>query len=199
MAIVPRPGTLRPCGKLLGMNCDGWIDVTRPKDLAAVLGIDVSETTKSVYSAITVLPHRDSYWVIREEPAPDQFGDDALGFQVLKTRVFINMTEAKKVRADIYMLGVTYLATQNVPLTTMLGVVRKFAEVLRVLTEDEAEVVRVIVGLAAPSNAYSLGVPETQVRAAYQDATVDINSLLDSLASKGIIRTERIGKVRLIL
>jgi Fe-S cluster assembly scaffold protein SufB len=152
-----------------------------------------------VYSVITALPDRDSYWVIEVESPRRRSDDRSMNLEFLKTRVFFNLTEAKKMRDDLVIFGVVFLVTQNLPLTTLLGAAKKLKDTVKVLSEDETEVVRTIMGIAAPASAYSVGVPEHQVRAAYNNASVDVDQLLDSLQAKNIIRTERVGKLRLIL
>jgi len=180
------------------MNHDGWIDVTDPADLGKALGLDASSVDRDVYSVITALAGRDSYWKTRYE-RPRRRPDELMHFEILKTRVFFNWSEAKKVADDIVILGVVFMATQNLPLTTMLGAAKKLKDTVRVLGPEETEVVRVIMGIAAPSSAYAVGVSESQVKAAYRGAAVDIDQLLDSLQAKKILRTERVGKVRLLV
>lgn len=181
------------------MEQRGWVDVTDPNDLAEALGVTLTQSTRDVYSAITALPDRDSYWVTRLESPHRRPDDRSMRLEVLKTRLFLNWTEAKKVRDDVVIFGLVFLATQNLPLTTLLGAAKKLKETVRVLSEDETEVVRVIMGIAAPASAYAVGVPETRVRAAYNGASVSIDQLLDSLQAKNIIRAERVGKLRLVV
>jgi len=118
--------------------------------------------------------------------------------EVAKTRLFINLTEAKKVADDLVIAAVVMIATQNLPLAALLAAARKIRETIRVLSEDETEVVRVIMGLAGGANAYEVGISEQDVRSAYKDAEVDINKLLDALQTKKILVTQRGGLVRLV-
>jgi len=180
------------------MNQTGWIDVTDPADLGGALGIDTSSLDRDVYSVITALAGRDTYWQTRYE-RPALRPDELMHYEILKTRVFFNWSEARKVADDIVIFGIVFMATQNLPLTTMLGAAKKLKETVRVLSPEETEVVRVIMGIAAPASAYAVGVPESQVRAAYKDATGDIDHVLDSLQAKKILRTERVGKLRLLV
>lgn len=179
------------------MSSDGWVAVTHPGDLALAVGVARSAITGEAYSIVTGLLSRESYWQTRLEDRSRP--GEMFHYEVGRTRLFFNWTEAKRVGDDVLILGIVYLSTQNLPLATLLGLARKLRESFKVLTADETEVVRVIMGIAAPASAYDVGVAEARVKAAYQEATVDINGLLDSLQAKKIIRAERPGKLRLIV
>lgn len=180
------------------MDTKEWIEVTEAAQLAEILGVDSSSINSNVYSVLTALASRDEYWKTRHE-RPALRPDELMHSQILKTRIFLNWTEAKRIRDDIVIVGVVFAATQNAPLSALLGAARKLKDTVSLLTEDETELVRVIMGIAAPSSAYAVGVPEVQVRDAYVEATVDIDKLLDSLQAKKILRPERVGKLRLII
>lgn len=181
------------------MTHDGWIDVTDPADLGKALGLDLLSGDGDAYSVIAALAGRGSpYWKKRYEQA-DLRPDELMHGEILRTRVFFNWSEARNMGDDIVILGAVFLATQNLPLATVLGAAKKLRETVRVLSPEETELVRVIMGIAAPASAYAVGVAESRVRAAYKDATVDIDKLLDSLQTKKILQTERVGRVRLIV
>ena len=175
-----------------------WVDVTDPRSLAEALMLDASSVDRDVYAVMTALAGRDTYWRIGYERASFR-PDELMHYQVPNTRIFFNWSEAKKVADDIVIFGVVYMSTQNLPLATMLGAAKKLKETIRVLSPEETEVVRVIMGIAAPASAYAVGVPEIEVKAAYKDATVNIDQLLDSLQAKKILRSERVGRLRLVV
>lgn len=180
------------------MTQSGWVDVTEPYRLAETLGVDASSVDRNALSAIRTLTGPNTYLKTALE-RPRLSSDELMHFEVLKSRLFINWTEAKKVRDDIVIFGILYGVSQNLPLTTLVGAARKLKETVRILNADETEVVRVIIGIAAPASAYAVGVPEDQVKSAYRDAAVDIDQLLDSLEIKKILRKERVGKLRLVV
>lgn len=180
------------------MDVTEWIEVTEAPDFAEVLGVDGASISSELYSVLTALVGHDSYWMTRHE-RPEPRPGELMHAEIFRTRVFLNWAEAKKIRDDIVIFGAVYLTTQSLPLSALLGAARKLKETVSVLTEDETEVVRVIMGIAAPASAYAVGVPEGRVRAAYAGATVDIDKLLDSLQAKKILRAERVGKLRLII
>jgi len=174
-----------------------WTEVSDTAEVAALLGVPRAAVTDTVRSVVRKLGLEAGY--LREESAwqtPREPG--VMCLEVAKTRLFINLTEAKKVADDLVIAAVVMIATQNLPLAALLAAARKIRETIRVLSEDETEVVRVIMGLAGGANAYEVGISEQDVRSAYKDAEVDINKLLDALQTKKILVTQRGGLVRLV-
>lgn len=179
------------------MDGSDWVDVSEPERLAALLGVAPAAITSDVRSALAVLTGPGAHWkTVYSRPRVPR--DAVLHMQVMRSRLFVNWTDAKRVGDDIVIWGILYWSTQNVPLSTLLSGAKKFRDTVRLLSKEETALVRVIMGLAAPANPYECGVPEVDIRDAYEEAETSIDQLLDSLQSKKILCTERVGKLRLV-
>jgi len=174
----------------------GWIEVTEAETLADLLDTDVVGTD-DLYSALMRIPDSELWWMTRTEVVGRTDGT-MLGLQLLKTRIFFNLTEARKLWGDAAVAATVYLLTTNLPVAGAVALVKKLIETLKVLEDDEAEAVRVIMGLAG-RRPYDTSVAEASVKAAYQDAAVDIDKVLDSLEAKKLLRSERGDTVRLVI
>jgi hypothetical protein len=176
----------------------GWVEVTDPAILASVLGLRIP-LSDSVYSVVTRLPDedRDSWWSARLD-IPRSSSRGSLGLQIMKTKYFFNLAEAKKVRRDLFIMAVAYAQTSSLPAAGAAGVLTSLATNLKVLADDEAELVGVIMGSAGSADPFTVGVLEATVKRAYAGATVNIDPLLDSLERKKIIEKIRVGKIRLL-
>lgn len=179
-----------------------WVDVSKPSDLATQLGIDAEEVCaaySTICSAAMMLPDSELWW--RTEDIGETGGDTAgvaFDYQVLQTRMFLNVTEARKMWADLVIIGIVFAATANWPLAAALAAARKLGTTLRMLSEDEAELVGVIRGKCL-GNPYRDGVPTSAITAAYRGATVNVLPLLDALEGKQIIKRMRPDSVVLVL
>lgn len=97
----------------------------------------------------------------------------------------VNFAELKNVRWEVYLsLGYAILngSGPDVIITAAAHVISK----MNVLPEAEADVVNEILR-TPPRRAYSVPIDEAAFRATYQDATVSIDGLLDSLEKKNVI------------
>lgn len=176
-----------------------WIDITDAAALAQVLDLELPGDTKLLYSILTAALDRDQWTVVRTVDPSASTLPGTLGMQVLQTRVYFNVGEARKLWGDVAIFGAAFLVTQNTTLAAALTLLKKLKDTVKTLTTDEKELVAVIIGLARPDNPYATSVLEADVKSAYLDATVDVDTLLDALQRKNVIRTERVDKVRLVL
>lgn len=173
-----------------------WIEVTDPAALAGALSADLDHQSENLYAAVMRIPGSERWWRTSTEVVDGTQGT-SLGLQLLKTRVFFNLTEARKLWGDAAVVGTVFLLSSSLPLAGAVALVKKLVENLNLLTEDEAEAVRVIMGLAGP-RPYETSVPEAAVRAAFAEATINIGAVLDSLETKKLLRSERGDTVRLV-
>jgi hypothetical protein len=88
-----------------------------------------------------------------------------------------------------------YLATHSTPAAAAAAAMRKVGNSVRRLSEEEAELVRIIIH-ASPGNPYAQPVSETLVRERHH-APERLDDLLDALQDKGIIKSVRGSRVQL--
>ena len=91
-----------------------------------------------------------------------------------------------------------YSMTLSTPAAFFAATARKLYDNFNLLSEDEAEVVHVMIALAG-GRPYTTPVPEAKLHAAYVDATVSLDALLDSLELKKVIQKRRGGRLILSL
>ena len=176
-----------------------WINVTDAEDLARILDIELPADTALLYSILTTVLDRDQWTVVTTVDVSAASQPGALGMQVLTTRVYLNVSEARKLWGDVLIFGAAFLVTQSTTLAAALTLLKKLKDTFKILTADEKELVAVIVGLARPGNPYAASVLEADVKSAYEEAAVDVDALLDALQRRNIIRSERAGRIRLVL
>lgn len=178
---------------------DSWREIEDPQDLADLLGIELPDGATDLLDRIGGHPEARAWWRSHTEVPRTQYinGQPVLGLQILRTRYFFNVTQARKLKGDLWVIGAVYLYTGDAPTAGIVGAGKKVLDNLLHLTEDETELVRVIIGIAG-RRPYQTSVLEDRVRAAYRDATVSVDSLFDSIEAKGIISKERGGKIRLV-
>lgn len=110
--------------------------------------------------------------------------------------VYVNVGTLKSMWVDASIaLGVTLLMAGN-PVPVALTLIARAIASLQILDEDEAELVHVILGLSE-GHAYRQSVAEDTIRAAYVDAGVSIDDLLDRLTERKVIVSRRDG-IRLV-
>lgn len=137
-------------------------------------------------------------WLREIKSLPRPRNDSVLELQVVRTRLFLNMSIAKDEHVELIMLLIEHLVSldYNIGTADILEAVNFLKKTLTILTEDEVEVLDVIRGLAH-GNPYTTSVSEQAVKNAYRDATISIDKLLSSLEQRGVIRTERGGMLRM--
>lgn len=188
------------------MDDSDWVEITAEQDLSPFLGtqVELGESRHRLLDALSALPG-SADWLMEDTPPPIRWDDPevyvwddpGVYVQIRRSRLYFNVSKAKKVRADWVVLLIAYLASGNLGLASILSAANKLRENLAILTEDEVEVLGVIRGLAH-GNPYATPVSEQAVREAYRDATISIDQLLDSLERRGVIRTERGGMLRMV-
>lgn len=112
-------------------------------------------------------------------------------------QVFVNLGAMKGIWKDALIGAIVAFVTVGNPLPGVLAAALKAVASLQVLDEDEGELVHVLLQLS-DGNAYTRSVPEDRVRAAYKEALVSIDDLIDGLLAKDVIARHRDG-IRLVL
>jgi hypothetical protein len=176
---------------------DGWKEIADADALATQLGFGriTPEAASRILETITQMPYSDRYVKIRIEFPELPPGN--IGYMVPRTRIFFNLRRCKEFWGDAMVALATYLFTQSPQAAFIAATIRKVYDNLVLLSEDEAEVIHVLIGLAR-GDPYGIPVPEEALRSAHTDATVSINDLLDSLERKNVLERRREGKLILV-
>lgn len=178
---------------------DQWQEVDSMRDVVEALDIGRVGAFKGaqLFKILTEVPDYERFFRV-ENVLPDSSSlrPGQIGTLILRTRYWLDVTACKAVGGDAAVVVAIYAATQDLSLAAAVALVRKCLDNFKRLTEDETEVVKVIIELAG-SNAYRRSVLEQDILDAYVDATVSINTLLDSLTDKGVIKNRRDGRVQL--
>lgn len=173
-----------------------WMEVRSIQDALAAMGLDLEEFpngTQVLQNLADTSGFERCFRVTVEWP---KLPNGAVGMLVPRTRFWLDLTAAKSMGNDVFFTGVVFAATQDLPLSAAVALVRKGFGTIKRLTEDEAELVTVIIGKSA-GNPYKHPVREQDVRKAYVNATVSVSDLLDSLTDKGVITSRRNGRLQL--
>lgn len=158
--------------------------------LAADVRIQDSAQADALAGLLLQTPRSEQYLEVRADVSEWAGPDAALGMLVSRTRVFFNVTRFKELRGELVVAILTHQITQDPAAATLLTAAYTLLRNLTVLSDDEAEVVRVMLALAG-SAPHPGVVAEDDVRRAYQDATIELNPILDGLQQKGIIERRR--------
>ena len=103
-----------------------------------------------------------------------------------RTRVYVNLGQLKAIWIDLLLAAGVALSTGgNVPSAVVAGSIRAVSKV-KFLSDDEAELVHVLLSYDG-LNPYLVPVPMQLVRSSYEEAALDLDGLIDALASKGVL------------
>jgi hypothetical protein len=168
-----------------------WLEVENAEALVTALGLDASSTEgqgAKLLELIRRAPESSTYLNIKTEYPKSEPGK--LGYVVPRTRIFFNFGRCKEFWGDAMVAVAVFSLTHSTPAAFFAATARKLYDNLTLLSEDEAEVVHVLIGLAG-GRPYTTPVPESRLHDAYFEATVSIDTLLDSLERKNIIQKRR--------
>lgn len=103
-------------------------------------------------------------------------------------RFYLDTGKLKSLWIDA-VIGLSYLSTTGggSGFESLTNVFAKALTAFKLLSEDEAEAVHVILYVSR-GHAYTTPVPEANIRASYIDATVSIDDILASLEQKGVLK-----------
>jgi hypothetical protein len=174
-----------------------WTALNGAGGIPALLGIETSMTEDDLADLLMLLPDRDAYIALDNPQSSAAPTGPAFRLQVPGTRLFINLNACRELKGDILLAFLLWGWSQNLPLSVLMASVRKLGNNLRLLSEDESEVVGVIARLAN-GDAYGVGVPIATLADAYADASIDLAYLLDSLENKLVITRDRQDQIRLV-
>lgn len=175
-----------------------WREVSSVQELLSFGGLDYDEIPEGVNSLriLSIVDDFEPYFRVKVEfPTPRP---GVLELMVARTRFWVDVNGLKEVKSDILWAFFVYAIVQNMSAAAAVSLVRKVTVTTTRLSEDEAELVAVIIGKAG-GDPYKKPVNEQAVRKAYANATVSVTELLDSLADKGVIKNRRDGVIQLQL
>ena len=178
------------------MRRAGWTEFRDVSDLGSLLGLNEDDLPDDFLARFMSMPNASEYVTSRTEIP--RMPPGVSGYLIPTTRFFVNLSTWRTLFGDATTALVVYTYAQSVPAAAAAAAVRKAHADLRRLSEDEAELVHVIIGLADGRNPYKTPVEESKVQAAYVDATVSLDALLQSLVDKGVIVIRRDGRFLLV-
>jgi hypothetical protein len=173
-----------------------WKEIHSVQEVLSAIGLDLGDIPREVndLNQLSAVDGFRPYFRQRLEFPPTKPG--TMSYMVPRTRYWVDVKGIKDVKDDILWAAMVYLMVQNLSAAAAVGLVRKVRGITSRLSEDEAEVVAVIIGKSG-GDPYKQPVSEQDVRDAYRDATVSITGLLDSLTDKGVITNRRDGMIQL--
>jgi len=173
-----------------------WMEVRQPSDVFAVWGIECPRVVNRDRVLRAMMKTPELRHLLRAEESDRQVPQGRPTIWVRGTRFWVDVTGLRRVRDDIAWAGVVDALTLSLTVSAVATVVRQIAERVQVLTEDEAELVTIIISLSK-GDPYRRPVDESEIRAAYQDALVSVDDLLQALVDKGVVIARRSGWVQL--
>jgi len=172
---------------------DGIEQIVVEMDLGDAL---VDDHKSEVLALLRQAPESSTYLDVRFEHQALPSGQ--LGYIVPRTRIFFNVGRCKEFWGDAMVALAVFSMTHSTPAAFFAATARKLYDNLTLLSAEEAEVVHVLVALSG-GRPYSTPVAESRLQAAYVDATVSLDELLDSLEKKDVIEKRRGGQLLLTL
>ena len=173
----------------------GWTEFRDVSDLGSLLGLD-DDLPDDFLARFMSMPNAREYVTSRTEVP--RMPPGVIGYLIPTTRFFVNLSTWRSLFGDATTAMLVYTYAQSVPAAAAAAAIRKAHADLRRLSEDEAELVHVIIGLADGRNPYKTPVEESQVKAAYVDAKVSLDALMQSLVDKGVLLTRLDGRLLLV-
>lgn len=175
------------------------MELKDPAKLAALIGFDVSELDAQLLGRLHDALGEYPWWRRSIEFPPSRYVNGQLvsELMVMRTRYFIDLSEARKVRGDLMIMAAAYMYTGSASAAGGLALAKKAMDTISRLTDDEAEMVRVIMSKAG-RNPYEGAVSQEAIGISYVDALIDPGVLLDALEERGVVKRDTAGNVRLV-
>lgn len=170
---------------------DGWQEVSSGAELTALL--ELPSVDGPLLDRILLAPDSGRFLRVDIDEPPSAGFD----MRVAGTRFFFNVSACKSFKGDIAVALTAYLVTHSAPAAAVAAALRKLADNLKRLTDDEVALVRAIIR-ASSGNAYEEPVAVEEVRDRYDGDLDSLDDLLDALQGKGIIEGRRGDRVRLV-
>ncbi len=178
-----------PRGEWLRVDADG-------SQVVAASGLQDVEVPEGLLDWLMQAPGSDQFLVKRIEWPTMQPG--TIGLLVPHTQFYFNVSAfGRSWGSALIALAAALADTEHAEIVIGAAIAGEVCERFKRLTEDEAELVHVIIG-KCHGNPYTSPVPERAVMDAYVDAKVSVDDLLQSLEDRGVIRKRRGGAIQLV-
>lgn len=176
---------------------NGFVELVEARSLAKLVEVAFDEQTDP-YAVINLLrdaPESDQY--LKVEVDLPRLDPGEMGLLFARTRIFFNVERSKQLWGDAMVALAVLALTQSAPIAFFVTSARKLYDNLRVLTEDEAEVVRDIVVLAY-GDPYRTPIKEDSLRSRFAGTSVPLDDILDGLERKGVLAKHRGDRLSLV-
>lgn len=176
---------------------NGFVELVEARSLAKLVEVVFDEQTDP-YAVINLLrdaPESDQY--LKVEVDLPRLDPGEMGLLFARTRIFFNVERSKQLWGDAMVALAVLALTQSAPIAFFVTSARKLYDNLRVLTEDEAEVVRDIVVLAY-GDPYRTPIKEDSLRSRFAGTSVPLDDILDGLERKGVLAKHRGDRLSLV-
>ena len=150
-------------------------------------------------------PPSDQAWLIGAFIHLSNYGDDdhqdsdlyVSHYKIPKVPLNVSITNLRKLWVDVAVgIGWAIATGGQGGFETVSLVVAHALTLVRSLSEDESELVHVILHISR-GHAYHASISEKDLHQAYEDATLDLDHLVQGLEKKGVL-TRTDGRVQLI-
>ena len=164
---------------------DGWVELTVAEAMNAI-GAPRADGAVSQAAFELLLGQPVSREWLRTETTWPKLPPGVMGHLVPRTRIFVNKARAKELRGDVYATASVYCFTQSLTAASAVSLFRKIANSVKMLTEDEVDLLLVVLGTSSkkpPVRPASLA----DVQAAYDGEGGDLRARLSALTARGVL------------
>lgn len=178
------------------MSADRWVEVRSLQSIANDLAPEVTFPAAFrglISDLIREAPDSNEIFLegLNLDPPPGA-SEILLHEAILRERVYVNLSKLKSLWIDAAVALAVALSTGGTPVAPLMAAVIAGLRRVQVLNEDEAEVVHVLLGYE-DINAYETPVPLERIRQSYEDASVDIDALLQKLHKRDVLDISTLG------
>jgi hypothetical protein len=164
-----------------------WTELSAAEVLVELGVGSASEDPAQVLSILLTEPSTREF--LRIEPSDTPGQEARLEYLVAGTRIFVDKTRLKEFRGDVIAgLGVWALSN-SLTWSAAAALFRKGVSSIRHLSEDEVEVVRIVVRRARGDRV----IPTATIARAYAGDRESLSRILSSLARQGVLWQEGDG------
>jgi hypothetical protein len=157
-----------------------------PDDLGRKINFTLPEGTtwSRILDLLITVPESARFIELRD--VPPAYIPGVFQMIVPHTRFFLDMEKFKQLRGDSMLALAVYATTQSAPAAFFASSVRKITENLKLLSDDENEVVKDYLA-RANNNPYGVGMAVADLQKGFVDTLIPFDAVLSSLEKKGVI------------